>query len=181
MLVEPVSKPDMEIRTHRLRKRVVGCVPDQQVTEAVTVVACDLGTVGTHELAADQCCEPRRHLRLVRGERLHASAVEDLAFHGAALEHAALGHVELVEPRCEQSLQRRRHVDVSILGRHGEHLRDKERIAACCASDPLAQLSRHRVADQRVGLLRGKWFELQHPGPARASLRELRPGHAHEQ
>ena len=64
MLVEPVTKPDMEIRTHRLRKRVVGCVPDQQVTEAVTVVARDLGTVGTHELAPNKSGEPGRHLRL---------------------------------------------------------------------------------------------------------------------
>ena len=113
MLVEPVTKPDMEIRTHRLRKRVVGCVPDQQVTEAVTVVARDLGTVGTHELAADECCEPGSHLRLVRGERLHASAVEDLAFDGAALEHAALGVVELVEPCRQQRLQRGRHLDIA--------------------------------------------------------------------
>ena len=155
VLVEPVGEAGMQIGADRLGKRVVGGVADQQVAEAVAVVAGNQSTVGTHELAPDECGEPGRDLRLLGSERLHAAAVEDLAFDGAALEHPALGLVELVEPRREQSLQRRRYVDVSVLGRHREHLRDEQRVAARGAGDPLAQLMRDRVADQRVRLLGG--------------------------
>ena len=98
VLVEPVGKAGMQVGADRLGKRVVGSVADQQVAEAIAVVAGELGAVGTDELAAHERGEPGRDLRLLRGERLHAAAVEDLAFDGAALEHPALGLVELVEP-----------------------------------------------------------------------------------
>ena len=155
VLVQPVGEAGMQVGADRLWERVVGGVADQQVAKAIAVVTGDLSAVGTHELAPHERCEPGRDLRLLGSERLDAAAVEDLALDGAALEHPALGLVELVEPRREQSLQRRRHVDVSILGRHREHLRDEQRVAACGAGDPLAQLVRHRVADQRVRLLGG--------------------------
>ena len=155
VLVEPVGEAGVQVGADRLGERVVGSVADQQVAEAVAVVAGELGAVGTDELAPHECCEPGRDLRLLGSERLHAAAVEDLALDGAALEHPALGLVELVEPSRQQSLQRRRHVDVRILGRHREHLRDEERVAARGAGDPLAQLIRDRVADQRVRLLGG--------------------------
>src|SRR5438552_12662751 len=45
--------------------------------------------------------------RLLGRERLHGAAVEELALDGAALEHAPLPLVELVEARAEQRFQRR--------------------------------------------------------------------------
>ena len=40
--------------------------------------------------------------------------MEDLALDGAALEHAAVGRIELVEPGGEQRVDRRRHSDLAI-------------------------------------------------------------------
>ena len=113
MLVEPIGEAGMQVGADRLRERVVGGVSNQQVAEAIAVLAGDLSAVGTHELAPDECGEPGRDLRLFGSERLDAAAVEDLALDGAALEHPALGLVELVEPRRQQRLQRRRHIDIS--------------------------------------------------------------------
>ncbi len=150
MLVEPVGEAGVQVGADRLGEGVVGGVADQQMAEAIAVVAGDLSAVGTDELTPHECREPGRDLRLFGSERLHAAAVEDLALDGSALEHPALGRVELVEPRSEQRSQRRRHVDLSVLGHHREHLRDEQRVAAGSVCDPLAQLVRDCVPDQRV-------------------------------
>src|SRR3954454_25005437 len=114
----------MEVGPERLRERVVGRVADQQVTEAVAVVAGELSAVGANELVAYERSEPGRDLCLLRGERLDGAAVEDLALDRTALEPPALRLVELVEPRRQKRLQRRRHLDLRILRRHRQHLRD---------------------------------------------------------
>ena len=159
VLVEPVGEAGMQVGADRLGERVVGGVANQQVAEAVAVVSGDLSTVGTDELAPHERGEPGRDLRLLGSERLHAAAVEDLALDRAALEHPALGLVELVEPGRQQRLQRRRHVDVPVLGGHREHLRDEERVAARSVGDPLAQLPRDGVPDQRVRVFHGERLE----------------------
>ena len=112
VVVEPVGEAGVQVGAERLGERVVGGVADQQVAEAVAVVAGDLRTVGTDELPADESGEPGRHLRLLGGERLHRAAVEDLALDGAPLEHRAFGLVELVEAGRQQRLQRRRDLDL---------------------------------------------------------------------
>ena len=98
VLVEPVGEAGVQVGADRLRKGVVGGVADQQVAEAVAVLAGELGAVGTDQLAAHECGESGRDLRLLGSECLHGAAVEDLAFDRAALQHPPLGLVELVEP-----------------------------------------------------------------------------------
>ena len=109
---EPIGEALVQLRPDTLRQRVVGGVADQQVTEAEAVVAGELWAVGTEELTPNERGRAGRHLRLLRSESLHSAAVEELALDRASLEHAPLGLVELVEPRREQRLQRRRHLDV---------------------------------------------------------------------
>ena len=171
MLVEPVGEAGVEVGADRLGERVVGGVADQQVAEAVAVVAGELRAVGADQLAAHEPGEPGRHLRLLGRERLHGAAVEDLALDRAALEHPALGLVELVEPRREQRLQRGRHLDLRVAGGHREHLGDEQRVAARRPRDPLPQLVRDLVADQRVRLLRGQRLEAQRRRPRRGAGR----------
>ena len=50
VLVEPVGEAGVQVGADRLGERVVGRVADQQVAEAVAVVARELRAVGTNEL-----------------------------------------------------------------------------------------------------------------------------------
>ena len=169
-------------RPGRFREGVVGGVADQEVAEAEAVLAGELWPVGADQFAPHERCEARRHLRLLRGQRLYGAAVEDLAFDRAALEHPSLGRVELVEPRRQQRLQRRRHLDLAshLLG-HREHLTNEERVAGGGGRDPRTQLLRHVCPDQigRVGAV-----ERLEPGrdrPGGAAVEQLRPGHTEQQ
>ena len=90
VLVEPVGEAFVQVGADGFRKRVVGGVADQQVTEAVAVVAGELSVVRADELPPDESREPGRDPRLLGAERLHGAAVEDLALHRAPLEHPAL-------------------------------------------------------------------------------------------
>ena len=49
---------------------------------------------------------------------------------------APLRVLELVEPRGQERPQRRRHVDLAVVGREREHLGDEERVAARPLGDP---------------------------------------------
>ena len=88
LVLEPVGEAAVQVCANGLRESVVGGVADEQVAEAEAVLAGKLGTFGADQLVPDECREPWQHLRLVRRERLHGAAVEDLALDGAALEHA---------------------------------------------------------------------------------------------
>ena len=94
------------------------------------------------------------------GERLDGAAVEDLALDRAALEHAPLGRLELVEARREQRLQGGRddHLAVRLAG-HRHHLLDEERVAARGAGDPLAQLAGDALGDQLLDVVVGQRLE----------------------
>ena len=107
--------------------------------------------------------------------------MEDLALDGAPFEHPAFGVVELVEAHREQRPERWRHLDLSVFGRHREHLRDEQRVAARRVRDPRAQLRRDVVADHVVGLFRGQRLEPQRGRPRGAPLDQLRPRHTEEQ
>ena len=83
------------------------------MAEAEAVLTGELWPVGADQLAPHERRQPWRHLRLLGCQCLHGAAVEDLALDRAALEHPPLGRVELVEPRRQQRLQRRRHLDLA--------------------------------------------------------------------
>ena len=143
VLLQPGGEALVEIRAGRLRERLVRRVADQQVAEAEAVLARDLRSVRPDQLLAHERGEARGDLRLVGRECLDGAAVEDLALDRAALEHASLGRLELVESGGEQRLQRRRDDDLALgLVGHRDHLLDEERVAARGASDPLAQVAR---------------------------------------
>ena len=128
---EPVCKARVKIRPRRLRERLVGGVPDQDMPEAEAVLARDLRPVWANEFAAYEAGQPCRHLRLFGCKRLHGAPVEDLALDRTPLEHAPLGCVDLVEAGGEQRAQVRRHADLAVCGfRHRHHLGDEERVAA---------------------------------------------------
>ena len=143
VVFEPVGEALVQLGPGCLGERVVGGVADQDVAEAERVLAGERGPVGPDQLLAHQRGQPRGHLLLGRGEGLDGAAVEELALDRAALEHAPVGSLELVEPGGKKRPQRRWHDDlVAGAGRHRDHLGHEQRVAAGGACDPLAQLGR---------------------------------------
>ena len=179
-LREPLREAPVKIRAGRLRERLVRGVPDQEMPEPEPVVAGELSPVGTDQILAGQHRQARRDLCLLRCERLHGAAVEQLPFDRAALEHRTLGRLELVETGREERAQRRRDVDVVGLSGHCEHLRQEERVAARGPGNPVPQLER-QPRDQLFGRFRDQRLEPESDRPVGALREQLRPRHAHEQ
>ena len=180
-LLEPVREPLVQLGPHRLREGVIRGVPDQEMPEAKGVVPRQQRPSGPDQLPADERGEPRADMCFLGVERLHGTAVEDLAFHRAPLQHPPLGAGELVEPGLEKCPQGRGHVHLAALRRHREHLRQEERIAAGRLCHPAAELWRKLVADQHVHLVRGQRLEPQRDRPLAASREQVGPTRAEEQ
>ena len=176
LVLEPVGEAAVQVCANGLREGVVGGVADEQVAEAEAVLAGELRSFGADQLVPDERCESWQHVGLVRGERLHGAAVEDLALDCSALEHRALLRLELVESRGQERPQRRRHLDLAAVGREREHLGDEERVAARPVGDPRPQILRQRVSDQRVRLVGRERLQPQRHRPGRAPLEQLRAG-----
>ncbi len=190
-LLEPRREPLVQHCAARLRQRLVGGVANKEMPEAVRLVGGDRGRVGADKLLADEGDEPRVDLPLIRGEREHCAAMEDLALDRAALEHGALVGRESVEPGREQRVDRRRHGDLAVrLPRELNHLLDEERIAAGGVSDPSNErfvAFREQAADKLIGLLAPERLQ-QHrrcvqlaSAPTRPRVEQLRPPHAEQQ
>src|SRR5947209_2009548 len=93
-LLKPRREALVEVGARRLRQRLVGRVADQQMTEAVAVVACQLRLLRTKKIFADERGQPRVDPRLAGTQRRNRATVEDLALHRPALEHVSLGRAE---------------------------------------------------------------------------------------
>ena len=188
MLREPVAEVLVQLRALRFRKAVVGGVAHEEMAEAKRILAGEERPVRPDQLLADERGQLGREPRLLGRERLDDAVVEHLAFDGAALEHGALRPVELVEAGCEQRLQRRRHLDLAVVGglHHRCHLFHEERVAAGGLQDPLthvcAELS---LADpclhQRLRLVVAERLQPEHAAPAAAPVEQLRSRHAEQQ
>ncbi len=189
--LEPFGEPLVQLRADGLRQRVVGRVANQHVAEAERVVTGEHGLVGTDELLPHERGQPRDHDRLLGNERLDGASVEHAAFDRPALEHGALGRLELVEPRGEQRLDRRRHRDVPVarLLHERDHLLDEQRVPLGRLPDPVDQacVDVAEAFDHRVRVFGTKRLE-QHrrrvdlaSRPAGAAVEELRPSGAQQQ
>jgi hypothetical protein len=99
-----------------------------------------------------------------------------------ALEHGALGRVELVEPSRQEGLDRRRYRYIAVRGvaEKADHLLHEERVALRCLANSLAERSgqrriRRHALDQRVRFVTGEALEcnrrcIRHAAPARTML-----------
>jgi hypothetical protein len=191
VLLEPEGEALVQLRPGRLRQRLVRGIADEQVAEAIGLLVREHRLLRAHEILPHELDEPAVHLGLLRREGSDGTAVENEPFDRAALQHAALSGLELIEPRCEEGLDGRRHGDLAALpGRHRDHLLDEERVAAGRLEDALAELrldSLVELGDQRRSLFRSERLE-QHVGrvqlaaaPGRATVEQLRPRHAENQ
>ncbi len=139
---QPRGEALVQIGAGRLRQRLVSRVPNEEVAEAVAVLAGQLRVLGADEVLAHQSDEPAVHRRLVLDERCNAAPVEDLSLDRAAFEHVALRRIELVEACGQQGLDRRRNLDLlAVRGSadEGEHLLEVQRVAAGRPADSRLQ------------------------------------------
>jgi len=140
VLLEPGCEPLVEVGPSRFRQGVVGGITDEEVAEAVRVVAGQLSAVGPNELLTDERDEPLVDGSVAVGERSDRSAVKGASLDGTALEHRALGRVELVEARREEGLDRRRHLHLGAarVAEEPDHLFEEKWVALRYLEDPLS-------------------------------------------
>ena len=175
---EPRGEALVKLGARRLRQRVIRRVADQQVQEAERILARELRLVGPHELLAHQRAEAGHRLELLRGESLHSPAMEDSAFDGTPLEHAALGGVQLVEARRQQRLDRRwnRHVAVVRLHDERHHLLNEQRVAFRRLADALTKsvVEVRQARDHQLRLVGAERLQ-QNAGCVHLAARPARP------
>ena len=108
------------------------------MAEPVAVLSDELGLFRPDQVLPDERGERVVEPRLAATEGRDGASVEDLTLDRSALEHAALGWAELVEPRGQQRVDRGRDGNLGTvrLQGEGEHLLDEERISACGTADP---------------------------------------------
>ena len=193
-LGDPAGEARVQVGAGRFRERLVGRVADQQVAEAKGVLSRKLRAIRAQQFPANERRERRHELGSVRRERLDCPAVEHAPLDRAAPEHVPLDGVELIEPRGQQGLDRRRHGDGVIrrLAHERDHLLDEERIAFRRVQDPRAQRVISRCAveqgrDECVGVGGRERLE-QHrrriqlaPAPVRPAVEQLGPCHAEQE
>ena len=193
-LIEPISETLVQFCPRRFGEGVVCGVADQQVSEAVRILSRQLRPVRAHELLPYELDQLPLGRRRRHRHRFDSAAVEELAFDRATPEHSSLGRIELIEPRRQQRLDRRRHDHLPLirLEHHREHLLDEERVAVRGRSDPRCERRRELVAagqpfDQLVGLDRierlgrgGRTVEVA-ARPPRPAVEQLGPGEAEKQ
>ena len=108
--LQPHGEALVQIGPGRLGQRVVRRIADQEVAKAVGVLADELRLVGADQLLAHEIRQPALDAASRRApSACTAPRWKTLPFDSATLEHPALGRLELVEPRREQRLDRRRH------------------------------------------------------------------------
>ncbi len=186
-LVEQCRDRLVEIRSERLRHRLVHGLADEGVLEAEAVPR--NRDVRPDQATADELEHARLRGLTLRGRDQLQDGLEReaAAYDSGALEHGAFLEIQPVEPGVENAPDRAAQLDVLALlaGERGELL-DEERVALGELGDALAHGRRRveRVEEpSRVGFREcvephGR-IGVRHP--LRPPLRELRAGEAEEQ
>ena len=146
--LEPVGEALVQVGARCLRQRVVGGVADQEVAEAVGVVAGQRRAVRTDRAPCGRA--PSRCASTVAGRRRRAPRRRRVEHwpSTAPRSSTARSAAEPVEPRREQRLDRRRHASTSPPSTRAqrEHLLDEQRVALGRREDARARVARRRSA-----------------------------------
>src|SRR6266540_2465772 len=132
--------------------------------------------------------EPRQR-RGVPADLDQCAAPEFLADHGRTFRSDTLVRGKLLEPRCQQRLDRRRHDDIAavpVLCDQRQHLLDEQRVALRGVGNSVAHRigeagAGQQVVDERLRLLLSERFQQRRcrvplpAAPRRAYVEQLRP------
>src|SRR4051812_28769583 len=144
---EPVGELLVQLRSRRLRQRLVRSIADEQMPEAETLVHRKRRWCRADQLLADKRGEMLLHAALQWCGRQpdDGASMEHLTLYCPPLHHNANVAIESVYACLEQRLDRGWNHDLPVaamLAHHREHLLDIQRIAGRCLRDALPQ---HRV------------------------------------
>ncbi len=195
--IEPAGMTLVEVRAHLLGDPFVGGVTNQDVVEAVCLLAFEVRPPGVDELAPGERIEAGvEAVVLLLGHQLgQGAAVKGAPLDRRPLDHRALIRGQSVDACGEHGLDRRRNGAgaVARLGPHRHHLLEEQRVALGGLEQPLP-LIRGEVGapldplEQCPGFGRGEGRERDHDaalaadtGPRGALLEQLGTGEADEQ
>ncbi len=193
---QPVGQVLVEPSTHRLGNRRVRGIPDQEMPEAIRLLAGDERVHRPHELVAHEARQMPFDVaaHVVRNEGGNRAAMEHLALHGPSLQHRPHVPIERVDAGLQQRLDRRRHGHVAApaFADHGEHLLDEQGVTGGGDRDPLAQCQVDRrpgaeTFHQLAALLRRERLKKERRGvqlasaPVGTQVEELGAGNAKDE
>ena len=179
--LQPAGQPLVEVRAAALGQAAVGDLAEQRVGEAEAVVA--RRALGVDQLAPHE--RGQRRGQVVVAERRERAAAEAPALDRGVLEQRALVGAELVEPRGQHGLDRRRQLALRP-DRH--QLLEEQRVAVGALDHPARREplgAEPRDQGERVDLV--ERVEAEHGGaalrrrPRGPALQQLRAAEADEQ
>ena len=209
--LEPAGETHVEVGPQLLGGLAVRPLLDEEVMEAERVLAERAGVVGGDQLAPNEALQDRTHARtqLIGDQIDDGCPREDLADHGAAVDHGSLLRSEPIQTSADEGIDRRwdrgerglprRPPGVRTLGfehavvpEHLEHLHDEQRVAASHIGDPSAERSAQIAAleelvDQHPDLLRCQRLQMkdrrvrQVGRPSGSFLQQIAPGEAEDE
>jgi len=103
-LVQPAGKALMQLRSHRFGQGVICRIPDQEMPEAVGLVARELCSCRPHQLLAHQRHQFPRYIGLALQEHRDGIPMEHAPFDGPTFQDAPLRGLELVQPGRQERL-----------------------------------------------------------------------------
>src|SRR5262245_44054118 len=111
--IEPVREAGVQLGARALQEPAVRRVADQRVVKLEDALTGERSRLDLDQLAAPQRLEPRVEFRMLLGRQQMSECVarELPPDDGGPLEDAAFLRTQSLEPRCEQRLAGRRHLE----------------------------------------------------------------------
>ena len=95
--IDPARKLLVQPGSRRLRERVIGGVPQEEVTESEAIVGRQERPGPVNQTLGNECSEVGLHECVIGAERLESAAVEKPALDRGESEHQSFGQRQSVE------------------------------------------------------------------------------------
>ena len=149
-LLEPISEACVDLGAGHLGQAVVGDVPDDDASEPEGIVAVEPAAIGPDQLLVHQreqrCADWLRLVRRSQGS--HGRSLKGAPNDGCPLGHHLLGRSQAIDPRCHESVDRRRDLEsVGITAPRPVALRSGKRAGIDEPRDQLLEVKRVSFSD----------------------------------
>src|SRR5690349_20277809 len=97
----------MQLCSPRFGKGIICCIPDQEMPEAIRLVIAKQSRRRPHQLLSHEPNELFLKGGGIRHHGLHDTAMKGSSFYCSALKDTSLPRLELIQPGCQERLDRR--------------------------------------------------------------------------